>query len=192
MTRKLNRRHLLSLTALLALTGCREDASNRYGSAGKGYVAGEGIAQEIAPAERGEPISFSGTTVSGEKFSSSSLAGKIMVVNVWYAACAPCRSEAPLLQETSVTYAPKGVSFVGVNVRDAAGPARAFEERFGITYPSLLDEAGSITHSLRGAIPPNAVPTTIITDRQHRPAARISGAADPSILRAMIDRVVSE
>jgi hypothetical protein len=36
------------------------------------------------------------------------------------------------------------------------------------------------------------VPSTLVLDREGRVAARISGAADPSVLRAMIDAVVAE
>ena len=39
---------------------------------------------------------------------------------------------------------------------------------------------------------PNAVPSTLVLDHEGRVAARVSGAADPSVLRAMIDAVVGE
>jgi hypothetical protein len=42
-------------------------------------------------------------------------------------------------------------------------------------------------------MPPNAVPTTLVLDREGRVAGRISGLIrDPSILAAMIDRVLEE
>ena len=47
-------------------------------------------------------------------------------------------------------------------------------------------------YSLRGQVAPNAVPSTLVIDREGRVAARISGAADPSVLRAMLDAVVAE
>src|SRR5690625_7627471 len=73
---------------------------------------------EIDAAERGETVEFSGETFEGDTISTESLDGPTLV-NFWYAACAPCRVEAPDLAELSQKYA-DDVTFLGVNVRDAA------------------------------------------------------------------------
>jgi len=85
------------------------------------------------------------------------------------------------------------VQFVGVNVRDTAGTALAFDRNFGMTYPSIIDNTtGSVVLAFTGVVSPQAVPTTIVVDRQGRVAARILGRLEPSTLDAMIQRVVSE
>ncbi|MCS6711312.1 TlpA family protein disulfide reductase [Brachybacterium sp. EF45031] len=187
------RRRLLATTggglASLALAACGTDTSQRYDT---GYVAGDGVTTEIPADQRGEPLSFQGTTYAGEAFDSSRLRGAPLVVNVWYAACPPCRKEAPDLVAIHEEYAPQGVGFIGVNVRDEAGPAQAFEKAHHIPYPSLPDLDATIMYALRGQVAPNAVPSTLVLDAQGRVAARISGAIDPSVLRAMLDRVVAE
>src|SRR5690625_5999917 len=61
-----------------------------------------------------------------------------------------------------------------------------------ISYPSLPDQDAQIMYALRGQVAPNAVPSTLVLDREGRVAARISGALEPSTLRAMIDRVLAE
>src|SRR5699024_897849 len=174
-------------TAVLA--ACGNDTSDRYDT---GYISGEGVSTEISAADRDEPLKFSGTTYEGEEFAAAEQRGQLLVVNVWYAACPPCRKEAPDLQEISQDYGEQGVSFIGINVRDEAGPALAFEENYGITYPSLPDLDAEIMYALRGQVAPNAVPTTLLMDRAGRVAARVSGAIDPSTLRSMIDRVLAE
>lgn len=180
----------LAATALLpALSGCGSNTSDRYES---GYVSGDGVTTEIPAAERTDPLEFSGTTFDDEDFSSVDLHGEVLVVNVWYASCPPCRKEAPDLQAIHEDYAEQGVALIGVNVRDTAGPAKAFEESYGITYPSLPDPDAEIMYEMRGQVAPNAVPSTLVLDREGRVAARISGAADPSTLRAMIDTVLAE
>uniref|UniRef100_UPI004049D3FF TlpA family protein disulfide reductase n=1 Tax=Brachybacterium sp. GPGPB12 TaxID=3023517 RepID=UPI004049D3FF len=113
-------------------------------------------------------------------------------MNVWYASCPPCRVEAPDLQAIHEEYADQGVAFIGINLRDGAGPAQAFEENYGITYPSIPDQQSEIMYKLRGVVAPNAVPTTLVLDHEGRVAGRISGAIDPSILRAMLDGVLEE
>ncbi len=192
MTRP-TRRGVLAGGALAAvstvLAACGTDTSSRYDT---GYVAGDGVSQEIDPGDRGDALEFAGTTYDGEAFDSHDHLGSVLVVNVWYASCAPCREEAPNLTAIAEDYADQGVSFIGVNVRDEAGPAQAFEKKFAIPYPSLPDLDATIMYALRGQVAPNAVPSTLVLDKQGRVAARISGAADPSTLHAMIDRVVAE
>ena len=185
------RRAALALPlGIVGLAGCAStDTSARYDT---GYVEGSGVSTEIAVDKRGDAYDFSGETFSGEPFTLSEKRGAPVVLNVWYASCAPCRKEAPDLVKLHDTYASKGVAFVGVNVRDEAGPAQAFEQKFSIPYPSIPDRDGAIMYALRGQVSPNAVPSTLVFDAKGRVAARISGLADPSILGAMIDRVLSE
>jgi thiol-disulfide isomerase/thioredoxin len=190
-----SRRALLAagtaVPAAALLAACGSDVSAQYGG-DTGYVSGDGVAVEIPPADRAEPVDFTGTTYEDETFASSDVPPELLVINVWYAACAPCRIEAPHLAEISAEYAERGVQFVGVNTEDEAGPALAFEEGYGIEYPSLPDRTGEILYALRGQVAPNAVPSTVILDRTGRPAARISGAVDPSTLRSMLDSVLAE
>lgn len=187
----LPRRTLLSAGAsgmgAIVLAACGSDASSRYDT---GYVSGDGVTVEIPEAERGAALEFSGTTYAGEEFTMAGARGAPLVLNVWYASCPPCRAEAPDLVEIAGEYTPKGVQFLGINVRDAEGPAKAFEESFGIPYPSIPDLDATIMYALRGQVAPNAVPSTLVVDPEGRVAARISGAADPSTLRSMIDTVL--
>lgn len=193
------RRALAALVAAsaLLLAGCTSDdglaAQYREGS-GKNYIAGDGTVQEWGVGERGEPIEFAGPTVDGEAFDSAEHAGEVLVVNFWYAACAPCRVEAPILQELSAEFDGEGAQVVGVNVRDQAGTAASFERDYGIGYPSILDiEQGQAQLAFAGPVRPNAVPTTIVLDREHRVAARILGAiAEASIIDTIVADLVDE
>lgn len=191
-----SRRLLLGAAAAaplaVLLAACGTDTSDRYASGDAGYVSGDGVSVEIPAAERGGAITFTGTTYDDEPVDLAETRGEVMVLNVWYASCPPCRKEAPDLVAIHEEYVDQGVSFLGINVRDEAGPAKAFEEKYGIPYPSVPDIDAEIMYALRGQVAPNAVPSTLVLDREGRVAARISGAADPSVLRAMIDAVVAE
>jgi len=99
---------------------------------------------------------------------------------------------SPRLKAVHAEYSTQGVEFVGVNTRDQAGPAAAFEETFGITYPSIPDSDGAVIASMDGSLSPNAVPTTLILDAGGRVAARISGAADQSTLESLLETVLAE
>ena len=80
------------------------------------------------------------------------------------------------------------VDFIGVNTRDGAAQAAAFEEQFGVEYPSILDdETASGQLAFTGIVAPNAVPSTLILDADGRVAARVSGAVtDTSILSTLL------
>ncbi|WP_249295621.1 TlpA disulfide reductase family protein [Agrococcus sp. Marseille-Q4369] len=175
----------VTLSALV-LTGCG-GAAGVDGQAGDaGYIAGDGIVTEIAPEARAAPGSFTGPLTTGGEFDSATLDG-VALVNFWYAACPPCRVEAPVLADLHAEYGDR-VDFVGINVRDGAAQALAFEEEFGIEYPSVLDDRSAQGQlAFAGIVAPNAVPTTIILDAEGRVAARVSGAVtDTSILATLL------
>lgn len=184
------------LAFALVLAGCSSDplAEQYREGSNKGYIAGDGSVTEISVNERGDAVEFTGTTESGESISSTNYTGEVVVVNFWYASCAPCRAEAPDLQKLYEEFAGKGASFLGVNVRDQAANAIAFNETYGITYPSVMDvDDGSMQLSFSGSIPPNAVPTTLVLDAQGRVAARILGQiSSPSILETLIRDTIAE
>ena len=182
-------------TALL-LSGCTSNdaLANQYRSGnGQNYIAGDGSVSEYAAANRGAPVAFSGTLADGTSVSSKDYAGKVLVVNFWYAGCPPCRVEAPDLESLSQKYASQGVSFLGVNLYDSASTAASFEQDKGVTYPSVLDrDTGSVLLAFSKTVPPKATPTTIVIDKQGRVAARILGAIpDKSILDSLISDAVA-
>jgi thiol-disulfide isomerase/thioredoxin len=78
------------------------------------------------------------------------------VVNVWASWCVPCRSEAPLLREAAAAHG-DSVRFIGVDVRDDQGSARAFIAEFGLT---ALDHYFDPTGAVPGALGGRGVPIT--------------------------------
>ena len=137
---------------------------------------------------------LSGTKVGGGPIDLASYRGKVVLLNVWGSWCAPCRQEAPYLQAAwDQTRTLGDVQFIGLNTRDdAAGAAEAFERRFGITYPSLRDNDGSLQLVFRSTLPPKAIPSTIVLDRQGRVAARIIGEGSRGTFVGLVDQIRSE
>jgi thiol-disulfide isomerase/thioredoxin len=185
-----------AVAALTLLAGCANDPLAEQYSAGttKNYISGEGTISEIKPADRGEAINFSGETDSGVEVGSDDYAGKVLVLNFWYAGCPPCRVEAPQLEEVNQGFAGQDVAFLGVNVRDQAAQSLSFAEKLGVTYPSVLDaDEGNLLLAFAGTVAPNAVPTTLVIDKQGRVAARFLGAIDgASSLRTIINDTLAE
>jgi len=147
---------------------------------------------EYPAASRADPVDLSGTSLIGEAIDIMGWRGDVVVINVWGSWCAPCRQEAPILATTSTAYDDDGVRFVGVNVRDNPAAAIAFEESYGISYPSIDDSDGKALLTLAEHLPGSGVPVTLILDREGRPAARILGALQESTLTALLDAVLAE
>lgn len=183
----------LAIAGAGLLTACSGDdplAAQAGNSGGKNYIAGDGSVMELAVEERGETVEFSGETFDGETISTDSLDGPTLV-NFWYASCAPCRVEAPDLANLSQEFS-DDVAFIGVNVRDAADTAAAFERNFGIDYPSIEGRDGKVLLDFADYVPPQAVPTTLILDAEGRVAARVLGAVEHSTLKSLLTGVVEE
>ncbi|KQO96707.1 TlpA family protein disulfide reductase [Leifsonia sp. Leaf264] len=186
----------IALAAVVSLGACSSDplADQYRAGSGKNYVAGDGTVTEIDADDRGEPVEFSGTTESGADFDSTEHTGDVVVVNFWYAGCAPCRAEAADLESINQEFGDEGATFVGVNVRDQPAQAKAFDEKYGVTYPSIMDlESGAVQLAFAGKVPANAVPTTLVLDKQGRVAARILGQLQsPSILETLVRDTIAE
>ncbi len=61
-------------------------------------------------------------------------------------------------------------TLLGINVKDfSRAKAQNFVKDNGITYPSLYDPPFKSALAL-GGVPTSVIPTTIVLDKQHRPA----------------------
>jgi thiol-disulfide isomerase/thioredoxin len=134
----------LVVASALLLAGCSNDplADQYLSGDGKNYIAGDGTVTEIKPEARQKAVDFAGTTAEGSSVSQADYSGEVVVLNFWYASCAPCRVEAPELAKLSAKYDGQGASFLGVNVRDQAPQAISFEKNYGITFKSFRPLTG--------------------------------------------------
>ncbi|MFC0583068.1 TlpA family protein disulfide reductase [Micrococcoides hystricis] len=192
----LNRRGFLAAAAagsMAFLAACTEKsdlAKQAEAGGSKNYIAGDGSVEEYAPENRKDPVTFSSELFDGTTVTEQDILGSVTVMNFWYAACAPCRIEAPHLSELHAEYKDKGVEFYGVNVRDTVGTAVAFERNFKIEYPSFEDRTAKMLLAMTDYVPPQAVPTTLVFDKEGRVSARILGVVEKSTLKALIESVL--
>jgi thiol-disulfide isomerase/thioredoxin len=155
------------------------------------FISGDGNVAEYRPADRKSLKDVGGDSLDGKPIKLASLRGKVVVVNFWASWCPPCRGEAPSLQHVYDENKAKGVEFLGVNFKDSKANAQAYERKFKVTFPSLFDANGQVTLAFR-EVPPSAIPSTLVLDRQGRVAARIIGATTYSKLNPLVAKVVSE
>ena len=188
---------VLGAALVAGLAGCASDpVADQYRNGdNKGYIGSDGMrVEEVKPADRSKPVAFAGTLENGKKFRSADIAGDVAVVNFWYAACGPCRVEAKDLESVWQKFDGKGVSFVGVNTYDQPGTAQSFNEKYGVTYPSIIDvNTGDAKYAFAEVTSIQATPTTLVLDKQGRVAARVIGPiGSASILETLVQDALNE
>ena len=122
----------------------------------------------------------------GTAISSDGLTGHVVLLNFWASWCGPCREEAPALEALWRRNRGQGVRFVGVDHADSRAEGLAFRARYGVSYPSGFDPAGTLAPRF-GAL---GLPTTFILTPKGMIAYRLLGRVDPGILGGLIDRLL--
>ena len=112
----------------------------------------------------------------------SALPDQPAIVNFWASWCIPCEDEAPVLEQVARRYRSQ-VAFVGVDVQDSDSNARAFLDRFKVTYPNGPDPNGeiSIDYGMSG------VPETYFISRDGRIVRKWAGPLDEARLIAFLE-----
>ena len=122
----------------------------------------------------------------GGVLTSASLKGKPQVLNFWASWCLPCRGEAKLLVAAASRYSGR-VDIVGIDHQDFAGDARAFERKYGLTYPSVVD-TGDTLYTKYGL---TGVPETFCANAAGRVVAHVPGAVTRDSLEQCIQDALS-
>lgn len=178
-------KRLIPLLLLLLITSCSKGGSD-FAPNEQSFISGNGIVTIIEPSKRELAPPVVGPLLGGGNFSQRN--GDVLLMNVWASWCSPCRAEAPALQDLSKAH--PDVQFVGVLTRDNIVAAKAFVERFKLTYPTITDDA--LLVDFTGQLSVNAIPTTLLIDKKGRVAARISGEITYSTLDDLLEDLVKE
>jgi thiol-disulfide isomerase/thioredoxin len=180
---------LLSVGLALGFSGCANDplAEQFRSGTNKNYISGDGSVTEFQ-GERTRGTDWVAETFDGQLLDSKNLLGRVVVLNFWYAGCAPCRAETPDLAQIATDFEARGVQVVGVNVRDTAETALAFARNLNLNYPSVMDiESGAVVQAYTGVVSPSAVPTTLVMNAKGEITARVLGRFEASTLRSLIE-----
>ena len=180
---------VVALVVALAASAC----SSLRGTGDLEYVTADGTVLQVPPEDREGPVEVSGTSLDGRPVDLADLRGRVVVLNEWWSACGPCRTEMPMLAETARELAPSQVAFVGINTRDPSREtARRFQESVGVDYPSIFDPGGQTLLGL-GKYGGRAMPNTIVLDTSGRVAAVISGEVpSKTTLVDLVEEVAAE
>jgi peroxiredoxin len=171
----------------LVLAGCTSDLATN--SEAGGYISADGSITVVAPGERESAPEIAGDTLEGDPISLADFAGDIVVVNVWGSWCSPCHAEADDLATASKRLAAKDVRFLGIDIRDQTANAMAFQQEYGIEYPSIYDPDSSTLLGMPESMMAVSPPTTYIVDSEGRLAARVFAQVSVATLADLVDEV---
>ena len=117
-----------------------------------------------SPVEGNPAPDFQLPDINGFNYRLSDFAGRVVVLNFWASWCTPCKVEMPAFQSAAGEYSIDEVIILGINVtnQDELVNVLAFLEENGITFPVLLDQAGS-TSNLYQVF---SMPTTYFIDKE--------------------------
>lgn len=127
-------------------------------------VSGCGLQQDLSqvpnPATglNGPATPITAPTLSGATFDWSATHGHVVVLDFWGSWCGPCRLEQAELNRLYTEFAPKGVIFLGVDLREPnAADGLAYERDLHVAYPSVNDSGEVITSEYNVIDPPTIV-----------------------------------
>ncbi len=114
---------------------------------------------------------FTLRNLDGALVSLSDFKGKVVLLNFWATWCQPCKEETPELEAVYQQLKDEGLVIVGVDLFNTERPqergiadVRSFVALYGVSYPIVLDETGSVARDY--AIAP--IPTSYFIDQQGR------------------------
>ena len=140
-------------------------------------LAGCGLQQDLSSVPNlgngptGPATPITAPTLSGTPYDWSSTHGHVVVLDFWGSWCSPCNAEQPALNKLAAQWAPRGVVFLGVDMKDTDVNGAAFERSYAVMYPSVNDASEVIASEYNVPAPP----TVIIIDAKGNIVERFLG-----------------
>jgi peroxiredoxin len=130
------------------------------------------------------------TDLSGERFSTADLRGRVTVVSFWSTTCGPCLKEMPDLVARHERYKARGYETVAVAIpSDSPRRIRELAQRRSLPYRVVHDADGEATRDF-GSV--RITPTTFVIDRQGRVLRRFVGKADWAAFDALVEKALAD
>ena len=127
--------------------------------------------------------------IDGEKISSGSLRGKVVMVNFWATSCTTCVAEMPEMVETYNKYKAQGLEFVAVAMQyDRADYVLNFAQTRQLPFKVALDVTGEAAKAYGDVA---MTPTTFVLDKQGKILKRYVGKPEFAELHKLLETAIA-
>lgn len=129
-----------------------------------------------------------GTTLGGERWNldEATRNAHVVWVNFWATSCEPCRTEMPAMQTLAEAYG-ADLAIVGVDWGESHESVSDFIERYGVSYPILMDPG--LANYYRWA-DTDGLPRHYFVARDGTVLREVIGPLDPAQMVAIVDELL--
>lgn len=172
-TSRLRAAGLAALVFALLAAGCDRGVSAPVPAAANAKEAR--VSQGIGPHIGYTAPDFELADLHGRMDRLSNYRGKVVLLNFWATWCGPCRIEMPTIQALHEDYGHRDFQVLAVaGDYEGRGKVGPFMDELGLTFPGLIDDAGTI----QDLYFVNALPMTFLLDRKGVVAYKMVGFFD--------------
>jgi peroxiredoxin len=125
-------------------------------------------------------------SLTGQKISSQSLRGKVVMVNFWATSCATCVKEMPQMVETYQKFKDQGLEFVAVAMSyDRPDYVLNYAATRQLPFKVALDSGGDLAKQFGDVA---MTPTTFVIGKDGKILKRYLGEPDFASLHALLQK----
>jgi len=136
----------------------------------------------------GQPApQLSAEGLDGRTWSVADADGRLVWVNFWATSCEPCRTEMPAMQRIAEEYA-NDLLVLGVDWGEGRDAVTDFVDRYGVTYPILLDPTLDTYYRWAGT---DGLPRHYFIGTEGTVLREVIGPLDPARMVAIIDELLA-
>ena len=129
-------------------------------------------------------------SLQGEKITTESLRGKVVLVNFWATDCVTCVKEMPEITATYNKYRARGFETIAVAMRhDPPNYVLNYTEKNKLPFTVALDPIGELAKAF-GEV--KLTPTSFVIDKRGNVVTRILGEPDFAKLHALLEEKLGE
>ena len=151
------------------------------------------------PLLRGEPDGRIGSLVGqrapaleavdldGRSWSLDDADGRLVWVNFWATSCEPCRTEMPAMQRLASEFGDE-LLVLGIDWGEGRDAVVDFVDRYGVTYPILLDPTLEVYYRWAGS---DGLPRHYFIGAEGTVVREIIGPLDPARMVAILDELLA-
>lgn len=127
-------------------------------------------------------------SLKGEKITTSSMKGKVVMVNFWATDCATCIKELPQMINTYKKFQGNGLEFVAVAMKyDPPNYVINFTETRQLPFKVALDSNGELAKAFGNVA---LTPTTFVIDKDGKILKRYVGEPDFAALHQLLQKAL--